>query len=77
MNQNLCGSNEGYQTWKEGDTKGSGFTFANMAYPGKSYNIGSMFREKDMGNLLQLVFTSVLTFVLKILILLQTHTLDI
>ena len=58
LNQNLCGSNEGYDTWKPGDPKGSGFTFANMAYPGASYNVGSMFREKDLGNLFQLIFAS-------------------
>ena len=28
----------------------------NLAYPGASYNIGSMFRERDMGNLIQLIF---------------------
>ena len=56
LNQNLCSSNEGYATYKEGDPKCCGFTFANMAYPGASYNYGSMFREKDMGNLLQLIF---------------------
>ena len=27
-----------------------------MAYPGSSYNFGSMFREKDMGNLFQMIF---------------------
>ena len=27
-----------------------------MAYPGKKYNFGSMFREKDVGNLLQMIF---------------------
>ena len=27
-----------------------------MAYPGKKYNVGSMFREKDIGNLLQMIF---------------------
>ena len=27
-----------------------------MAYPGSKYNRGSMFRETDMGNLLQLMF---------------------
>ena len=56
LNQNLCGSNEGYATWREGDPIGSGYTFTNMAYPGKTYDVGSMFREKDMGNLLQLMF---------------------
>ena len=75
LNQNLCGSNEGYETWKEGDPKGSGFTFANLTYPGKSYNIGSMLREKDVGNLLQLVFTCG-EYALKILTLLQTRTSD-
>ena len=57
MNQNLCGSNEGYMNWSSNHPKASGFTFANMAYPGASYNVGSMFREKDIGNLLQLVFS--------------------
>ena len=55
--QGLCSSNEGYATYKEGDPKASGFTFACMSYPGAGYNVGSMFREKDMGNLLQLVFS--------------------
>ena len=57
LNQNLCGSNEGYTTWKEGDPKGTGTTFCNTAYPGKLYSVGSMFRERDMGNLLQLIFS--------------------
>ena len=57
LNQNLCGSNEGYVTWKKGDPKCGGYTYANMAYPGSSYSIGSVFREKDMGNLLQLIFS--------------------
>ena len=57
LNQNLCASNEGYANYKVGDPKASGFTFAIMAYPGSLYNIGSMFREKDMGNLFQLIFT--------------------
>ena len=56
LNQNLCSSNEGYATYKQGDPKACGFTFANMAYPGASYSYGSMFREKDMGNLFQLIF---------------------
>ena len=56
LNQNLCGSNEGYTSWRKGDPKGAGYTFVNVAYPGASYNIGSMFRERDMGNLLQLIF---------------------
>ena len=58
LNHSICGSNEGYSTWKKGDPKASGFTFASMSYPGALYNVGSMFREKDMGNLLQLVFTA-------------------
>ena len=57
LNHNLCGSNEEYMNYKEGDPKASGFTFANMSYPGASYTIGSMFRERDMGNLFQLIFT--------------------
>ena len=52
LNQNICGSNKGYKTWKLGDPKGSGYTYANLSYPGARYNIGSMFREKDMGNLI-------------------------
>ena len=56
LNQNIGGSNEGFTTWKKGDPKCSGYTFHNMAYPGTKYNRGSMFREKDMGNLLQLMF---------------------
>ena len=57
LNQNICGSNEGYSTWKTGDPKGTGYTFANMAYPGASGNVGSIFCEKDIGNLVQLLFT--------------------
>ena len=56
LNQNLCGANDEYEGWKAGDPVGSGFTFANLAYPGKTFNRGSMFREKDMGNLIQLIF---------------------
>ena len=56
LNQNLCGSNLGYSGRQDGDPIGGGYTFANVAYPGKKYNIGSTFREQDMGNLLQLVF---------------------
>ena len=56
LNQNLCGSNKNYLTWNKDDPMGGGYTFINMAYPGKSYNVGSMFREKDMGNLLQMIF---------------------
>ena len=37
---------------------GGGYTFANFAYPGARYNIGSVFREKDMGNLIMLIFMS-------------------
>ena len=58
LNQSLCGSNEGYGSWKQGDPKASGFTFNSSSYPGANYNVGSVFREKDMGNLLQLVFSS-------------------
>ena len=58
LNQNLCGSNKGYKNWKEGDPVGSGYTFANVAYPGASYCSGSMFREKDMGRLVELIFIS-------------------
>ena len=57
LNQNLCGSNKGYSTWSESDPVGSGYTFANVAYPGASYNIGSMVREKDIGNLMQLMYS--------------------
>ena len=56
LNQNICGSNEGFTTWKKGDPKCSGYTFHNMAYPGSKYNGGSMFWENYMGNLLQLMF---------------------
>ena len=56
LNQNICGSNEGYRSYREGDLKGGGYTYANVAYPGKRYNRGSVFREKDMGNLIQLFF---------------------
>ena len=58
LNQSLCSSNEGYANWKKGDPKGSGFTFDSSSYPGFKYNVGSVFRERDMGNLLQLVFSS-------------------
>ena len=58
LNQNLCGSNKGYSTWKPGDPVGGGYTFANFAYPGARYNIGSVFREKDLGNLIMLIFMS-------------------
>ena len=57
LDQSICSSNEGYKTWKEGDPKGSGITFASVIYPGAKYNRGSAFREKDMGNLIQLLFT--------------------
>ena len=58
VEHNICSSNKFYATWRKGDPKASGFTFASMSYPGKQYNVGSMFREKDMGNLLQLLFTA-------------------
>ena len=56
LNQSLCSSNEGYKTYKKGDPKGSGITFACLSYPGARYNRGSVFREKDIGNLIQLIF---------------------
>ena len=56
LNQNLCGSNLGYSGRQNGDPIGGGYTFANVSYPGRKYNVGSTFREQDMGNLLQLVF---------------------
>ena len=56
LNQNICGSNVGYKFRQEKDPIGGGYTFCNLAYPGKIYNIGNIFREKDMGNLLQLIF---------------------
>ena len=56
LNQNLYGSNEGYTTRKNNDPVGGGYTYTNMAYPGASYNMGNVFREKYMGNLLQLMF---------------------
>ena len=38
LNQNLCGSNQGYSTWKTGgDPVGGGYTFTNLAYPGAKY----------------------------------------
>ena len=58
LNHSICSSNEDYATWRKGDPKASGFTFSSMSYPGKQYNVGSMFREKDMGNLLKLLFTA-------------------
>ena len=58
LNQNLCGSNKGYKNWKEGDPKGSGYTFANIAYPGAAYCPGSMLREKEIGRLVELIFSS-------------------
>jgi len=57
MNHNICGTNVGYTTRKESDPKGNGYTYANICYPGSLYNRGSMFREKDMGNLIQLIFS--------------------
>ena len=56
LNQNLCGSNIGYLHRQEGDPVGGGFTYANLSYPGKRYNLGSVFREQDMGKLLWLIF---------------------
>ena len=56
LNQNLCGANDEYDGWQVGDPVGSGFTFANLSYPGKTLAKGSMFRERDMGNLVQLLF---------------------
>ena len=35
---------------------GSGYTYAYMSYPGAAYR-SSMFREKDMGSLIQLIFS--------------------
>ena len=65
LNHKLCGSNKEYMNYKEGDPKASGFTFA-MSYPGASYTIGSMFRERDMGNLFQLIYAPAeSTFVIK------------
>ena len=57
LNQNLCSSNEGYKFWNEGDPKGGGYTFVNIIYPGKNYTTGSPVREKDIGNLMQLIFS--------------------
>ena len=57
LNQNLCSSNEGYKYRQAGDPIGGGYTFANMIYPGKSYTVGSTVREKDIGNLMQLIFS--------------------
>ena len=53
LNQNLCGGNDEYAGWKVGDHIGSGLTYVNRAYPRNSLNRASMFREKDMGNLLK------------------------
>ena len=52
LNQNLCGDNDEYAGWKVGYHIGSGLTYVNRAYPGKSLYRASMFREEDMGNLL-------------------------
>ena len=57
LNQNLWSSNEGYKYRQAGDPKGGGYTFANMIYPGKTYTVGSTVREKDIGNLMQLIFS--------------------
>ena len=57
LKQNLCGANDEYSEYKEGDPIGNGFTFANMSYPGRSLVKGSIFREKDMGKIIQLLFT--------------------
>ena len=51
LNQNLYGSDEGYETQKTRDPNGSGYAFAIVACPGKNYNMGNVFREKYMGNL--------------------------
>ena len=57
LNQNLCGSNEGYSTRNVGDPKGTGTVFCNLSNPGFLYNMGSMIREQDIGNLMQLIFS--------------------
>ena len=57
LNYNICGTNVGYTTRDKNDPKGNGYTFANYAYPGSAYNVGSLFRERDMGILLQLLFS--------------------
>ena len=39
LNQNICGSNVGYKYRQEGDPIGGGYTFCNLAYPGKIYKV--------------------------------------
>ena len=39
-----------------GSPKGGGYTYINLAYPGKRYSHGNSFREKDMGNLVMMIF---------------------
>ena len=56
-NQSICGANDEYEGQKPGDPVGSGYTFISSSYPGASLNRGSMFREKDMGDVLQMIFT--------------------
>ena len=56
LNQNICGSNVGYLYREAKHPIGGGYTFANISYPGKIYNLGSTFREQDMGKLLFLIF---------------------
>ena len=57
LNYNICGTNVGYTTRSENDPRGNGYTFANQAYPGQAYNVGSLFKERDIGILLQLLFS--------------------
>ena len=56
LNQNICASNIGYLHRHEKDPVGGGYTYANLSYPGKKYNVGSIFREQDMGKLILLLF---------------------
>ena len=55
-NQGICAANDEYLGWRTGDPVGSGYTFISTSYPGALFNRGSVFREKDMGDILQMIF---------------------
>ena len=56
-NQSICTANDEYEGWSKGDLVGSGYTFISVSYPGSSLNRGSVFREKDTGDILQMIFS--------------------
>ena len=55
-NQSICTANDEYEGWRTGDPVGSGYTFTSVSYPGSLLNRGSVFREKDTGDILQMIF---------------------